>query len=258
MEISLKNRVALVTGAAMGIGEGIAMVLARAGADVVVCDIDDEKGEASARAVAEVGRRSLFVHADVADSEAVEEMMERVKADCGGLDILVNNAGLEYFGSIEDTTVEQWDRTHDVDLKGIFLMIKAGLPMLKRSEHAVIVNIASVHAQATIPDLGAYAAAKGGVVALTRSLAQDLGRSGIRAISISPGFINTAMVEAWIASTPDPEATVERVNNMHPAGRIGTPEDIGNFVAFACSEMGGFIDGADIVIDGGLTTMLQH
>jgi len=98
----------------------------------------------------------------------------------------------------------------------------------------------------------------GGVVALTRSLAQDLGRSGIRAISISPGFINTAMVEAWIASTPDPEATVERVNNMHPAGRIGTPEDIGNFVAFACSEMGGFIDGADIVIDGGLTTMLQH
>jgi len=155
VEISLKNRVALVTGAAMGIGEGIAMVLARAGADVVVCDIDDEKGEATARAVAEVGRRSLFVHADVADSEAVEEMMERVKADCGGLDILVNNAGLEYFGSIEDTTVEQWDRTHDVDLKGIFLMIKAGLPMLKRSEHAVIVNIASVHAQATIPDLGA-------------------------------------------------------------------------------------------------------
>jgi NAD(P)-dependent dehydrogenase (short-subunit alcohol dehydrogenase family) len=95
-------------------------------------------------------------------------------------------------------------------------------------------------------------------VALTRSLAQDLGRVGVRAISISPGFIDTPMVQAWLDSTPDPQATRDRVDTMHPVGRMGTPEDIGNFIAFACSDLGGFIDGVDVVIDGGLTSMLQH
>ena len=258
MEISLQDRVALVTGAAAGIGAGIARVLARAGAHVVVCDIDEQGGEATARAVAELGCRSQFAHTDVADADAVSAMLEKVKDEFGRLDILVNNAGIEFFRSIEETTIEEWDRTHDVDLKGIFLTTRASLPLLKESASAVVVNIASVHARATIPDLGAYAAAKGGVVALTRSLAQDLGRVGVRAISISPGFIDTPMVQAWLDSTPDPQATRDRVDAMHPAGRMGTPEDIGNFVAFACSDLGGFIDGVDIVIDGGLTSMLQH
>ncbi|MAE60313.1 MAG: 3-ketoacyl-ACP reductase, partial [Planctomycetaceae bacterium] len=179
MEISLKNRVALVTGAAQGIGEGIAMVLGRAGADVVVCDIESDKGKAVANALAELGVRSLFVNADISDSDAVAGMMDQIE-DFGGLDIVVNNAAVEYFRSIAETTVEQWDRTQSVDLKGIFLTSKSALPMLRKSQHAVIINIASVHATSTVPDLGAYAAAKGGIVAMTRSLAQDLGRDGIR------------------------------------------------------------------------------
>jgi NAD(P)-dependent dehydrogenase (short-subunit alcohol dehydrogenase family) len=120
------------------------------------------------------------------------------------------------------------------------------------------VNIASVHATATIPDLGAYAAAKGGIVALTRSLSQDLGRQGVRVITVSPGFINAGMTKVWLDSLEDRQGTLDRINAMHPSGRIGTPEDIGNFIAFACTDLGGFIKGVNVIIDGGLTTKLHH
>lgn len=258
MEISLRDRVALVTGGAVGIGAGVARTLARAGAHVVVCDIQTEGGQSTARDVAQLERRSLFVRADVAHADDVSALMGQIQAEFGRLDILVNNAGLEYFRSLEETTIDEWDRTLDVDLKAIFLVTKSALPLLKESPGAVIVNIASVHAHATVPNLGAYAAAKGGVVAITRSLAQDLGQHGIRAVSISPGFINTSMVEAWVNSTPDPQETIARVKAMHPVGRIGEPEDIGNLIAFVSSDMGGFITGANIIVDGGLTTMLHH
>jgi NAD(P)-dependent dehydrogenase (short-subunit alcohol dehydrogenase family) len=258
MEIALTNRVVLVSGAAQGIGRGIALVLARAGAHVVVCDIQAEEGQATADAIADLGHRSLFVHADISDPAAVSSIMDQVATKFGGLDILVNNAAVEYFRSIEETTIEEWDRTQSVDLKGIFLMTKSALPMLRDSEHAVVVNIASVHATATIPDLGAYAAAKGGIVALTRSLSQDLGRQGVRVITVSPGFINAGMTKVWLDSLEDRQGTLDRINAMHPSGRIGTPEDIGNFIAFACTDLGGFINGVNVIIDGGLTTKLHH
>ena len=258
MEISLQKRVALVTGAAQGIGAGISIVLARSGADVVVCDVNETGGQATAEAVTALGRRSLFVRADVSDPQAVTAMMDRVAQEFGALDILVNNAGIEYFRSIEQTTVEEWDHTQSVDLKGVFLVTKFALPLLKRSRHAVVVSVASVHSVATIPDLGAYAAAKGGIVALTRSMAQDLGRDGIRVLCVSPGFIDTPMLQAWLDSTPDRQETIARVNAMHPVNRVGLPEDIGNFIAFAASDLGSFIDGVNVVIDGGLTAKLHH
>lgn len=258
MELSLNNRVALVTGAAQGIGKGIALALADAGADVVVVDIETDKGQATVDAVTALGRKGLFVHADISDPAMVRGMMDKVAAEFSGLDILVNNAAVEYFCSIEDMTIEQWDRTQNVDLKGIFLLIKSALPMLKTSNNAIVVNIASVHATATIPDLAAYAAAKGGIVAMTHSLCQDLGRHGIRAITVSPGFINAGMTKVWLDSQDDRQATLERVNAMHPTGRIGTPEDIGHFITFACTDLGSFINGIEMIIDGGLTTKLHH
>lgn len=257
MEISLKNRIALVTGSAQGIGEGIARVLARAGADIVVCDVNEEDGQATAAAVAELGVRSLFVNADISDPDAVAEMMDQI-AEFGGLDIIVNNAAVAYFQAIADMTIEEWDRTQSVDLKGIFLTTKLALPLLRKSRNAVIINIASVHATATIPVLGAYAAAKGGIVAMTRSLAQDLGPDGIRVITVSPGFIYAGLTQVWLDSQEDRQGALDRVNAMHPAGRMGTSEDIGNFIAFACTDLGGFINGANVIIDGGLTTMLHH
>jgi NAD(P)-dependent dehydrogenase (short-subunit alcohol dehydrogenase family) len=258
MDVALTNRVALVTGAAQGIGRGIALVLARAGAHIVVCDIQADEGQATADAIAKLGRRSLFVHADISDPAAVIAMMDQVATEFGGLDILINNAAVEYFRSIEETTIEEWDRTQSVDLKGIFLMTRSALSMLRDSDHAIIVNIASVHATATIPELGAYAAAKGGIVALTQSLCQDLGHQGIRVIAVSPGFINAGMTKTWLDSLQDRQGTLDRINTMHPSGRIGTPEDIGNFIAFACTDLGGFINGVNVIIDGGLTSKLHH
>ena len=146
MEISLKNRIALVTGSAQGIGEGIALVLARTGADVVVCDIEEEMGLATVAAVRELGVRGLYVNADISDPDAVKGMM-RLIAEFGGLDIIVNNAAVEYFRSIEETTLEEWDRTQSVDLKGIFLTTKFGLPMLKAAKSPIIINISSVSGQ---------------------------------------------------------------------------------------------------------------
>ena len=141
----------------------------------------------------------------------------------------------------------------------VIMTTKFGLPMLKAAKSPIIINISSVHATATIPDLGAYAAAKGGIVAMTHSMAQDLGREGIRVLTVSPGFVYAGMTKVWLDSQEDDrQETLDRVNGMHPGGRIGTPEDIGNLVAFLCTDLGGFINGVNVIIDGGLTTMLHH
>jgi NAD(P)-dependent dehydrogenase (short-subunit alcohol dehydrogenase family) len=258
MQISLENHIALVTGAGEGIGAGCALVLAEAGADVVINDINPETGEATAAAVREKGRRSLFVSADVSDATAVQSMLNRVRTQFGALHVLVNNAGCNLHKGIADTTPEEWDRVLGVDLKGIYLVTRAALPLLKAAGGASVINIASVHATMTIADITAYAAAKGGVVSMTRGLAQELGPFGIRVNAISPGFTRTPMVERWLASTPDPQAAMERVNSYHPLGRIGTPQDIANMVAFLSSDLAANITGANITIDGGLTTRLMH
>jgi NAD(P)-dependent dehydrogenase (short-subunit alcohol dehydrogenase family) len=258
MQISLEGRVALVTGAGDGIGRGCALVLAEAGADVVVNDINAESGEATVAAVRQKGLRSLFVEADVSDEAAVASMLERVRAEFGALQVLVNNAGCNLHKGIADTTPEEWDRVLGVDLKGIYLVTRAALPLLREAGSASIINIASVHATMTIADITAYAAAKGGVLAMGRSLAQELGPQGIRVNTISPGFIRTSMVERWLASTPDPQAAIARVLGFHPLGHIGAPEDIGNMAAFLASDLAGNITGANLMVDGGLTTRLMH
>jgi NAD(P)-dependent dehydrogenase (short-subunit alcohol dehydrogenase family) len=258
MEISLAGRVALVTGAGEGIGRGCALTLAEAGADVLVNDLNPTTGEATAAAVRQRGRRGRLLCADVSDPAAVQAMLEQARAEFPALHVLVNNAGCNLHKGIADTTPEEWDRVLGVDLKGIYLVTRAALPLLRNAGSASVINIASVHAAMTIADITAYAAAKGGVVAMGRSLAQELGPLGIRVNSISPGFTRTPMVERWLASTPDPQAAMERVNSYHPLGRIGTPEDIGAMVAFLASDLAGNITGANITIDGGLTARLMH
>jgi NAD(P)-dependent dehydrogenase (short-subunit alcohol dehydrogenase family) len=137
-------------------------------------------------------------------------------------------------------------------------MTRAALPMLKSANKSAVLSIASVHAQATVAHLTAYAAAKGGVVAVTRSLCQELGPLGIRVNSISPGFVNTAIMERWLASVPDRQETMRVVNSYHPVGRIAEPKEIGYLAAFLSSEYAEFITGVNITIDGGLTSQLKH
>lgn len=258
MQISLMGRTALVTGAGEGIGRACALALAEAGADVIVNDVNGATGEATAAAIRGQGRRSQCIPADVGDDEAVAAMAESVGREFGSLHILVNNAGVNLFKGIAETTSAEWDRVLGVDLKGVYRVTRALLPHLKAAGGASVTNIASVHAQLTIAEITAYAAAKGGVVAMTRSLAQELGPMGIRVNAVSPGFTRTPMVDRWLASTPDPEATLARVLAFHPLGRIGAPEDIAHMVTFLASDYAAVITGANMVVDGGLTSRLMH
>ena len=258
MNVRLDGRVALVTGAGEGIGRGVALALAAAGAEVIVNDKNAETGEGTATEIRVGGGHARFVQADVSDPHAVAAMFHTIAARTPALHVLVNNAGFNLFKGIQETTLEEWDAIFKVDSTGVYLVTKAALPLLKAAGGASVVNIASVHAQLTVANITAYAAAKGAVVAMGRSLAQELGPLGIRVNTISPGFMDTPLLDRWLASEPDPAATMARVNGYHPLGRIGRPEDIGNLATFLAGDVAGFITGANIVIDGGLTTRLMH
>jgi hypothetical protein len=258
MNVRLDGRVALVTGAGEGIGRGVALALAAAGAEVIVNDKNAETGEGTATEIRVGGGHARFVQADVSDPHAVAAMFHTIAARTPALHVLVNNAGFNLFKGIQETTLEEWEAIFKVDSTGVYLVTKAALPLLKAAGGASVVNIASVHAQLTVANITAYAAAKGAVVAMGRSLAQELGPLGIRVNTISPGFMDTPLLDRWLASEPDPAATMARVNGYHPLGRIGRPEDIGNLATFLAGDVSGFITGANIVIDGGLTTRLMH
>ncbi len=258
MDIRLDGHVALVTGAGEGIGRGCALALAEAGAEVIVNDINPSTGQKTAQDIVATGGRSLFVEADVSDRTAVQNMFATVRSHYPALHTLINNAGFNLFKGISETELEDWNAILSVDMTGLYLVTRAALPLLKQAHGASVVNIASVHAQMTIANITAYAAAKGGVVSMSRSLAQELGPFGIRVNTISPGFMDTPLLARWLASEADPDATLARVNGYHPLGRIGKPEDIGYMVTFLASEYAGFVTGANIMVDGGLTTRLMH
>lgn len=258
LNISLDHKVALVTGAGDGIGKGCALALAEAGANVIVNDINMVAGEGVADEIRRMGRESAFVQADVTDAAQVQALVDAVTLRFGALHILVNNAGDNLFKGLADTEPHEWDRIMNLDLRGLYLVTRACLPLLKRAGNGSIINLASVHAQATLGNIAAYAAAKGAVVALTRSLNQELGPHGIRVNAISPGFVKTPLLQRWLNSEPDPEASMARVNALHPLGFIAEPADIGQLAAFLCSPLARCITGANILIDGGLTTQLKH
>jgi NAD(P)-dependent dehydrogenase (short-subunit alcohol dehydrogenase family) len=258
MDVRLDGRVALVTGAGEGIGRGIALALAAAGALIFVNDKNPTTGEDTAATIHAIGGQARFVAADVSNAHEVAAMFDAVAQQAHSLHILVNNAGFNLFKGIGETSLEEWNAVFSVDSTGIYIVTKAALPLLKAAGNSSVINIASVHATMTVANMTAYAAAKGAVLAVGRSLAQELGPYGIRVNTVSPGFMATPLLDRWLATEPDPIATMERINGYHPLGRIGRPEDIGNLVTFLAADESSFITGANIVIDGGLTTRLMH
>lgn len=258
MKIDLSGRVALITGAAEGIGKGCARVLAEAGADLVLFDIKGDLGRKTTEELSSTGVRYLFVEGDVANDATVARMAAAIDREFGALHILVNNAGFNLFKGVADTTADEWDRIQAVDLRALFMITKALLPLLKKANGASVINIGSVHAHLTVPDLTAYAAAKGGVVSMTRALCQELGPFRIRVNAVCPGFIMTPMNERWFAAVPDRRETMKRILGYHPLGEIGQPEDIGHLVTFLASDKAKFITGASFTVDGGLTSRLMH
>lgn len=242
------KKVVLVTGAGRGIGRGIAERLVAAGYGVVIADID---GEAAGKVAEELGAAgtALPLAVDVADEAAVAGMIGTVMARFGRLDALVNNAGIAapHRGPVEQLALDDWNRLIGTNLTGVFLCCKHAIPHLRHSNGA-IVNIASTRALQSEPHTEAYAASKGGVVALTHALAVSLGPA-IRVNCISPGWID--VTEGKGKLTPEDHA-------QHPAGRVGRPEDIAEMALFLISRGAGFVTGQNFVVDGGMTRRMIY
>lgn len=252
MNNDLTARVALVTGAARGIGKGIASSLLRAGWSVVLGDVDESEGLAAAEELARLGTVE-FVPLDVADEASVLAAVEQIEEDFGRLDGVVNNAGLADpdNGPLEQLSLEAWNRLLTVNLTGAFLVSRQCIGLLRESGGA-IVNIASTRALQSEPHTEAYAASKGGLVALTHAMAVSLGPD-IRVNAVSPGWIDTRP-DALQAS--DPLRQVD--HEQHAVGRVGQPEDMGELVTFLLSPAAAFITGQNIVADGGMTRQMIY
>lgn len=249
------GRAVLVTGGALGIGQGIVRAFVREGAAVAVADIDPVAAE---RLVAELvggGGRVTATVGDVSSAADAERMVQETVAALGRLDVLVNNAGIQpvdWYFRVEDTPEEVWDRILDVNLKGAFLMCRAAIPALLTSGHGVIVNMASVQGLQSMPGVGPYAASKGGLLSLTRNLAMEYAPQGLRAVAICPGTIDSEMVRTAARSAGgDLDAALASFGRTHPLGRIGTPEDVANAAVFLASDRASFVTGDYLCVDGG-------
>jgi NAD(P)-dependent dehydrogenase (short-subunit alcohol dehydrogenase family) len=248
----LEGRIAIVTGGARGIGRAIVEKLAADGARVTFCDLDRESADAAVHALAATGHDISFVPADVTREADVERLVNGVADRHGAVDVLVNNAGVNAYYDAATMTEPEWESVFAVDLKGAWLCAKHALVHMRRRRRGSIVNIASIHARLTMAGMFPYAAAKSGLVGLTRSLALDCAPENIRVNAVLPGWTRTRLVEEWFRMQPDPAAAEQRVLEAHPTRRIATPEEIANVVAFVASDEASAMTGASVSVDCGL------
>jgi NAD(P)-dependent dehydrogenase (short-subunit alcohol dehydrogenase family) len=248
----MQGKIAVVTGAGTGIGRAIALRLAEEGALVLAADVDAEGARATAATIVERGGRGEGVACDVSDHEQVEQLVARAE-ELGGPHALVSNAAIQYERTIEDTPPEDWDRVLGINLKGVYLCARAALPRMRRLGGGSIVNMASVNGFWVEPALGAYCAAKGGVINLTRAIALENGKDGIRCNCICPGYVDTGMAQRYMDIQPDPAAAREEAGRLHALGRIARPEEIANLALFLCSDESSFCTASPFVADGGLS-----
>lgn len=246
----LADRVVIITGAAQGIGRAIAQRCAADGAAVALVDLDGLGLEATIASLPSEASRSLMYVGDVTDPEVCRHVVAAT-ARLGLSAALVNNAAVLYEADAVATTEEQWNRTIAVNLTAPWMLAKAVIPAMVDAGGGSIVNIASIEAHSARANHAAYVAAKAGLVGLTKAIAIDYGRSGVRCNSVSPGSIETEMFRRYVARAENPEALEEELISMNYRGRLGTPSEIAGIVAFLLSDECTFANGADFVIDGG-------
>lgn len=247
-----ESRSVIVTGAASGFGEAIARGFAREGARVLVADRDEARGKQVASEIQGDGGRALFQPVDVSRSDDVQAMVDRAVAEHGGLDVLVNNAGFSHATcALWNLDEADYDRVFAVNTKGVFLGCKAAIPVMKRAGRGVIVNTASIGAEAPRPGLTAYNATKGAVVTLTRGLAAEVGPLGIRVNAVSPVASETGFVKGALGVESFSDEMRRALTATIPLGRLAEPKDVADAVLFLASDEAGFLTGVCLAVDGG-------
>ena len=244
--VSLTDKVALVTGAAQGIGKAVALLLARNGADLIVSDINLEKAEETAKEIEAIGRRAMAIKVDVANLGDVEQMVEAALAHFGHIDILINNAGITRDRLILRMTEEDWDAVLNINLKGTFHCTKAVIRHMSKQRNGKIVNIASVVGEMGNAGQANYSASKAGVIGFTKTIAREFSQRGINVNAIAPGYIETPMTEAL------PEKAKEELKRIIPMERLGRPDDVAEAVLFLVSEASSYITGQVLNVNGGI------
>jgi dihydroanticapsin dehydrogenase len=248
----LGERRAVVTGAASGIGRATALALARAGARVVIGDLNETEGEATAGAVRDRGGDATFAAVDVSDAERMRAFLETAAGTLGGLDVIVNNAGLQRSGRVTDLAESDWDALMAVNPRSCFLGAKYGVPHLRASGGGAIVNMASLAGLKGGPGQTAYAASKGAIIAFSKALAAELGPDGIRVNAICPGWVDTPFNEPPIDFMGGVERQAEMVRATVPLGRQGNVDEIADAIVFLASDAASYMTGHALVVDGGV------
>lgn len=246
------NKVAIVTGGALGIGRAAALALAREGARVVVADLNVEGGEQTVRDIQDARGEAFFQRVDVGRSADLEHVVAETVRRYGGLHVLVNNVGIAIPGSAAEISEEDWNKTLNINLTSVWRGMKYAIPEMIKGGGGSIINMSSVQGLVGFSGWAAYAASKGGINALTQQVAVDYAPQNIRVNAIAPGTIMTPMNERIFEATEDKEALITTWNKLHPLGRFGQPEEVANVIVFLASDESSFVTGAIIRVDGGL------
>jgi NAD(P)-dependent dehydrogenase (short-subunit alcohol dehydrogenase family) len=252
--MQLAGKVAIVTGAASGIGKATAELFAELGACVVLVDRKRDAGEQAADGIRTRGLEAIYCYADLSQEQNVEAMVQAAVSRYGRVDILVSNAAVQVLGTLTKTTAQDWEFMQSVNLRGVFFGSKYAIPEMIRAGGGSIVNMSSALGLVGDPDLAAYGAFKGGVIALTKATAIGYGPQGIRANCICPGDVNTPMVKEFFDSAPDPESFRKEVYSKYALRRIAEPREVAHVAAFLASDASSFMTGSVVVVDGGLTS----
>ncbi|HEX7057119.1 MAG TPA: glucose 1-dehydrogenase [Bacilli bacterium] len=250
----LKEKIALITGSGSGIGKSSALLFARHGATVIVNDLHADNGNETAEEIRREGGEAKFIQADVTDPASVKEMVESIIRMYGRIDVLFNNAGISGVGALHEIEPEQWDRIIEVNIKGVFLPSKFVIPHMMERKSGTIINMSSCIAEIGLAKRASYAATKGAVLALTKSMQVDYAPYNIRINALLPGTILTPFVENYLkTSYADPNAAFEALKKRQLSGQLGRPEDVAQAALFLASDESKFMMGSPLYIDGGAT-----